>query len=114
MTLRYIIIIIFQTHFLQDNGDFRTSSETKTCNAALCEYYAYMNGWVVMAAQRLGRFDVAVPGYKYPKTYMCEDQLGGFTTNGPVAGGNGVTDIFSTSHFGLISLYFGGKSKRCL
>ena len=67
-----------------------------------------MNGWVVMAAQRLGRFDVAVPGY------MCEDQLGGFTTNGPVAGGNGVTDIFSTSHFGLISLYFGGKSKRCL
>ena len=103
------VLDFIKANFMQENGDFRTSTEVKTENGALCEYYAYSNAWVVMAAQRLGRFDIVTPGYAYLKGYFCKEKLGGFTTNGPVEGGNGVTDLLSLSHFGMLSLYLGGK-----
>jgi hypothetical protein len=92
--------------FLQPNGDFRTSADVKTCSFALNEYYPYTNGWIVMAAQRMERYDIVDPGLEYLEAYM---QSGLFPTNGPPQDGNLSTDIFTASHFGMIALTNGGR-----
>ena len=45
--------------FGRENGDFATSKDRKSENVAFVEYWAYMNGWIALTAQKMGRFDVA-------------------------------------------------------
>lgn len=92
--------------FLQPNGDFLTSPGQKTQNGVLVLYYPYINGWIAMASQKLGRFDVARPAYDFVRTFSHEGN-GGCTLSAPYGQGDGVTDAFLTAHLGLLSLYFG-------
>ncbi len=53
----------------------------------------------------MGRFDLAQPAYEYLKTFF-HPTLGGFTTQGPYQGAQDIVDVISSSHLGLVSLYF--------
>ena len=92
--------------FMQANGDFKTSVDIKSANGAFGEYWAYTNGWITLAAQKMGCFDIAYPAYRYLKLFH-HPKNGGFTTRHPYAESNNIVDVFTTAHLGLISLYFG-------
>jgi hypothetical protein len=92
--------------FMRDNGDFTTSPEIKSENAVLCEYWAYINGWITLTAQKMGRFDIAYPAYQYLKTFHHPTH-GGFTTTKPYGQADNVVDILMTAHLGLTALHFG-------
>jgi hypothetical protein len=66
-----------------------------------------------MGCQRLGRFDVAVPTHRYLLNFYNRRQ-GGFNTSFPYLRKKKdkiVTDTLSTSHGGLMALYFGDMEK---
>ncbi|ELU11537.1 hypothetical protein CAPTEDRAFT_215347 [Capitella teleta] len=90
--------------FMRRNGDFRTSKEVKTKSVSLNEYYPYSNGWIIMAAQRMERYDVVHPGMRYLLPYYSS---GTFPTNGPPKERRRSTDIFTAAHFGMIALTMG-------
>jgi hypothetical protein len=92
--------------FMRPDHDFVTSTHHKSDNAAFTEYWTYPNGWLAMAAQRMGRFDIAYPAFAYLRS-CHEPGRGGFLTSGPFGSGNGETDALTTAHLGLVCLYFG-------
>lgn len=107
------IVDYIRGNYLQADGDLLTSPGFKSADGAYIEYYHYTNAWVAMGTQRLGRFDVAVPTRRYLLDFYNKHQ-GGFNTNkayhpGDKAGT--VTDTLSTSHGGLMALYFGDMKK---
>lgn len=108
--LAHQALTYIKTHFLRDNGDFTTQGNLKSANGALVEYWAYMNGWIAITAQRMGRFDVAYPAYEYLKTFY-HPQLGGFTTHQPSETEPNGVDVLTTAHLGLTALYFGDLEK---
>ncbi len=92
--------------FMRADHDFATSADRKSDNAAFDEYWVYPNGWLAMAAQRMGRFDIAYPAFEYLRS--CHEPVrGGFLTGGPARSGDGGTDALTTAHLGLTCLYFG-------
>jgi hypothetical protein len=101
-----IILNHVKTHFLLENGDFTTTNELKSENAAFTEYWAYTNAWLAIAAQKMGRFDVAYPAYQYLKTFY-HPRYGGFTTHRPYNQSDNILDVLTTAHLGLTALYFG-------
>ena len=96
--------------FMQPNGDFSTSPEMKSENNAFIEYWSYMNGWIAIAAQKMGRFEVAYPAFHYLQSFY-HPVHGGFTTQQAYGLGDNTVDIFTTAHLGLVSLYFGDLTK---
>jgi hypothetical protein len=104
------ILSHIQKKFMQPDGDFKTSVNIKSENGALAEYWAYTNGWIALAAQKMGSFDVAYPAYRYLKSFF-HPEIGGFTTQNPYATSNNIVDAFTTAHLGLTSLYFGESEK---
>ena len=99
--------------FLQPNGDLLTGPDNKSGDAAFTEYYHYTNAWVAMGAQRLGRFDVAQKTHPFLLAFYNKHQ-GGFNTTGPYDRSDKsaiMTDTLSTSHGGLLALYFGDLDK---
>ena len=92
--------------FMRPDHDFVTSTHHKSDNAAFTEYWVYPNGWLAMAAQRMGRFDIAYPAFEYLRSGH-EPSRGGFLTSGPSGFGDGGTDALTTAHLGLVCLYFG-------
>ncbi len=104
--LANLILSTIKTNFLQADGDFKTSSELKSENDAFVEYWAYTNAWIAIAAQKMGRFDVAYPAYQYLRSFFHQKN-GGFTTQKPYGQSNNVIDVLTTAHLGLAALYFG-------
>lgn len=92
--------------FMRADGDFVTRQDTKSANAAFQEYWAYPNGWLVIAAQKLGRFDVSRPGARYLESFHSASR-DAFLTHNPKTGGAAVTDVFTNAHLGLAALYVG-------
>jgi len=95
-----------QQTFMQANGDFKTSVDIKSENGAFVEYWAYTNGWITLAAQKMGCFDIAYPAYRYLRSFY-HTKNGGFTTQNPYGESSNIVDAFTTAHLGLTSLYFG-------
>ena len=97
-----------KTQFFQQDGDFKTSSNLKSENGALTEYWSYTNGWIAIAAQKMGHFDVAYPAYRYLQSCF-NPKNGGFITHQPdgKSNSNHVVDVITTAHLGLAALYFG-------
>ncbi|MGH3684245.1 MAG: hypothetical protein ACRDRU_04720 [Pseudonocardiaceae bacterium] len=89
-----------------DLACFATSADHKSDNAAFTEYWAYPNGWLAMAAQRMGRFDIAYPAFEYLRS-CHEPGRGGFRTSGSSGCSDGGADALTTAHLGLVCLYFG-------
>ena len=96
--------------FGQENGDFATSKDGKSENVAFVEYWAYINGWIALTAQKMGRFDVAYPTYDYLQTFF-HPKLEGFTTRNPYGRGDNTVDVLTTAHLGLVALYLGDQKK---
>ncbi|MDJ0657961.1 MAG: hypothetical protein QNJ42_00565 [Crocosphaera sp.] len=109
ITLANQILTYIKNNFLQKNGDFLAKNGHKSKNIAFNEYWAYINGWIMLTAQKMGRFDVAYPAYSYLKLFY-DTELGGFKTHKP-EDNNQVFDILTTAHLGLTSLYFGELEK---
>lgn len=99
--------------FMQPSGDFMTSSDHKSANGAFVEYWAYTNAWIAMAAQKMGRFDIAYPAYQYLQSFFHE-RSGGFTTRRPCGKAGNIVDVLTTAHLGLTALYYGEIGKATL
>ena len=99
-----------QGSFGRQNGDFTTSPDVKSVNENFIEYRAYMNGWIALSAQKMGRFDVAYPAYDYLQSFY-HSQNGGFTTHKPYGQGEDTIDVLTTAHLGLVALYLGDLKK---
>ncbi len=99
-----------QSTFGRENGDFTTSPDLKSVNRNFIEYWAYMNGWIALTAQKMGRFDVAYPAYDYLQSFYHPRQ-GGFTTQKPYGQNDNTTDVLTTAHLGLVALYLGDLKK---
>ncbi|MBN1553490.1 MAG: hypothetical protein JXA11_02000, partial [Phycisphaerae bacterium] len=97
-------------HFLQPNGDFRTSPETKgwphLAWSPLC-HYIYANGWLVSGCVRAGRYDLAQAGAGFIESMFCEEHGGAWAywENGRVV--RKMMDTSSTSSGGLAMLACG-------
>jgi len=99
-----------QRNFAQKNGDFTTSRELKSENGNFIEYWAYINGWIALTAQKMGRFDVAYPAYDYLQSFY-HPKHGGFTTRNPYGQSDNTIDVLTTAHLGLVALYLGDLQK---
>lgn len=101
------LLSFIQRRFMRADHDFATSENHKSDNPAFGEYWAYPNGWLAIAAQRMGHFDIAYPAFEYLRA--CHEPVrGGFRTGGCSAHANdGVTDALTTAHLGLVCLYLG-------
>jgi hypothetical protein len=100
------LLEFIRTRFMRPDHDFATSADHKSDNAAFTEYWAYPNGWLAMAAQRMGRFDMAYPAFEYLRS-CHEPGSGGFRTSGSSGWSDGGADALTTAHLGLVCLYFG-------
>lgn len=96
--------------FGKENGDFTTSANCKSENPNFIEYWAYMNGWIALTAQKMGRFDIAYSAYDYLQTFYHPRQ-GGFTTQKPFGQNDTSIDALTTAHLGLVALYLGDLKK---
>lgn len=104
------ILNYIKNNFMRENGDFTTEGDTKSENAALSEYWGYINGWIAIASQKIGRFDIAYRASQYLQLFYHPEQ-GGFTTTQPYGTGDNVVDVLTTAHLGLLNLYFGNLEK---
>lgn len=97
LVLRYI-----QTTFMSIEGDFKTDNVLKSINEAYIEYWSYINGWIVRAANKLDIKDISHPGYEYLLRYNLGKNMG-FLTN-QMNNENKMTDVLTVAHHGLINL----------
>ncbi len=90
--------------WLRSNGDFKpeTPGLPKSSNQAYDEFYTYVNGWIVRAANKIARSDVADIAMQYLLSYQ-DSSLGGFYTHS-IDQHDGVMDVITTAHLGLVCL----------
>lgn len=100
------ILTYIQRRFMSSDGDFSTSADAKSENAAFEEYWAYPNGWIALGAHRIGRFDFSYPAWHYLRSFS-EPTTGGFRTGASGRSSHGVIDALTTAHLGLLCLYLG-------
>jgi len=91
--------------FLRPDGDYMSSATTKSVKPEYVEFYSYANGWLTRAGNALRRIDVTSPSYVYLHQYFHRS-TGGFLTH-KVDSSDGVTDILTTAHHGLLNLEMG-------
>jgi hypothetical protein len=105
--LAHRLLDFVASRFLHDSGDFQTPGVGKTGDALLAGYPAYLNGWIAMAAQRLGRFDISQRAWRYLRRFH-HPALGGSCLEKPYRAGERVqVEMLMTAHLGLAALYFG-------
>jgi hypothetical protein len=92
--------------FLCPDGDFRTSDAVKTVDPVLALYPGYINGWIAMAAHKVGRFELSYRAWNYLRGFWNAD-LSGFTMDRTIDGANGAVDVMMCAHLGLVGLYLG-------
>ena len=63
---------------LTAEGDLR-GKQVKAQNRWHSECYTYSNSWMVIGAQRIGRFDCAVPGMAFIRTFLSAANGGVFS-----------------------------------
>ncbi|GGM63095.1 hypothetical protein GCM10012275_37180 [Longimycelium tulufanense] len=95
-----------QRRFGRHDHDYTTTDQIKSANPDFDEFWSYPNGWLAMAAQRMGRFDIARPAFRYLR-WFHQPATGGFRTRGPHHKHNTGTDALTTAHLGMAALYFG-------
>jgi hypothetical protein len=95
-------------NYLYPDGDFR-GKDRKSELATFAKYrYLYPNGWIVAALQRLGRFDLSVPGLKYILTFQNKTYGGIYSQTSPKHKPIvGRMDLASTCSAGIAMLYCG-------
>jgi hypothetical protein len=91
---------------LTPEGDLR-GQEVKATNPVHEEYYSYPNSWMVIGAQRLGRFDYARPGMAFILKFLSTANGGVFSRLEFAKAGKGRQDMVSSSQAGSACLYMG-------
>ena len=92
-----------RARFLRPDGDFMTSDSVKTRDPVLSLYPGYINAWLTIAAQRLGRFDLSYPPWGYLRRFH-HPRLDGFAL-APAADAD--IEVLMCAHLGLAALYLG-------
>lgn len=110
LSAAYLTLDFIKTNLMKENGDFGNAG-TKSQDVYMREYYIYPNGWIVMAAHRLGRFDISLPGFRFILNFFNETNGGCCTKQEYNAGDSNEVDIISTANFGLTCLYLGYLKK---
>ena len=101
------VVALVAERFMQEGGSFSAAGEGEAPDPVLSAYPAYPNGWVAMAAQRLGRFEVSEPAWGHFRSYF-HPELGGCCAEGPYdAGAPRHVDMLMTAHLGMCALFFG-------
>lgn len=66
----HLLLNYIQQHFLQENGDIQTRAGVKSDNPVYQNlHWTYPNTWVIAAAQKAGRWELAQAAYRYLKQY---------------------------------------------
>lgn len=106
LTVAHGVLNHIVTTFMTPNGDFVTRQGLKSDNPAFQEYWAYPNAWIVIAAHKLGRFDVSCRGYGYLQGFH-DSALDGILTRDPETESEPIADVLTNAHLGLAALYLG-------
>lgn len=93
--------------YIQENGDFKSSPEMKSIKPEYCDYWAYMNGWIIRAAYKLKLENIYRPALEYLLKFSENNQ---FMTNEPEFK-TGVSDVLTVAHLGLIHLEMNNVEK---
>ena len=104
------LLDFIQTTFMQANGDFGTSAETKSVDPVLSLYPGYINGWIAIAAHKAGRFEISFPAWEYLHGFHNRE-LGGFTTEHAESRSDSPVEVLMSAHLGLAALYFGDRER---
>jgi hypothetical protein len=102
---------LFAERFLQEDGDFRSTPESKGFFEFPCtvdNQYLYSNGWIVSGMQKIGAFEIAQKGLDF--LLRLQDSSGGFYASYDPKKGkadNRLLDSSSTSSAGLACLFCG-------
>ena len=91
--------------FMLPNGDFGNNAQTKSVKPEYIEYWSYMNGWIIRAANKLGMADISEPASQYLDQYRIGANSGFVTAN--ISNHSKVSDVLTASHHGLINLEAG-------
>ncbi len=103
---------LIEHKYLQQDGDFRTSSSEKGWAHLPCSpanRYLYPNGWLVLAFQKMGAYGIAKKGLDFIRKFQSP-QLGGFYSRYELETGvvnENYLDSSSTSSAGLALLACG-------
>lgn len=97
---------ILKGTFLKKSGDFGTPEQRKGEEWFEWRYYTYPNVWIVIGGQKIGRFDLSIPGSEFLARYQ-DPKSGGFCNERPFPKGSGIEDSISTSSCGNAMLYAG-------
>ncbi|MEE9451231.1 MAG: hypothetical protein V3V61_00575 [Gammaproteobacteria bacterium] len=100
--LANLVLDHIKCRYMTDTGDFMTDMSMKSAKPEYTIFWTYTNGWIVRAAIELGRKDISISAYEYLLHYNVENGLG-FLMN-HLDSKNGVTDVLTAAHHGLIHL----------
>lgn len=93
------------SRFQQRDGSFASALETR--DPTLAVYQACADGWLAMAAQRSGRFELSRPAWAHLRRF-AHPGFGGFCLAGHYRGdGSDVVELLTTAHLGMTALYCG-------
>ena len=87
------------------NGDFRTATNEKSAEQEYNEYWTYIDGWIIRAAQKLNRTDITNSTYAYIDGYSSKN--GGYLTHRIETNDDGITDVLTTANIGFLQLEHG-------
>ena len=91
---------------LTSEGDLRGKA-VKAQSPWHSECYTYSNSWMVIGAQRLGRFDYARPAMAFIRKFLSTANGGIFSEPASIITGEGRQDMVVTSQAGSACLYMG-------
>jgi len=91
---------VVKKNFQRRNGDFVGAGER------VGRMNTYANLWIVIGAQKIGRFDVSLPGISYIIKYQ-DPRTGGFCHKKPYPAGVNLQDSVSAAANGLACLFTG-------
>jgi hypothetical protein len=97
------VLDLVAQRFMRDDGSFSLPDR----DLGPVSYPGYAGGWIAMAAQRLGRFEVSEPAWGHFRRHF-HPELGGCCLEGPYEeGAERHVDMLMTAHLGLCALFFG-------
>jgi hypothetical protein len=97
---------VLRKGFLRKNGDFGDAAQRKGEEWFEWRYYTYPNIWIVIGAQKLGRFDLSMPGTDFLLKFQ-DPRTGGFCNEAVYPRGAQLEDTLTTSACGNAVLYAG-------
>lgn len=68
-------------NFMQPNGDFSNDEHSKSIKPEYIEYWSYVNGWILRAANMLDMADISKPAYQYLTQFHAGKNAGFITAN---------------------------------